>query len=281
MNFAGGATSLDRQGEVPIGASEMGSVVTVLSPTGGVGASTVATNLAVRLASKLGALRPEVALMDTDLAFGCATSMVGARPPRSLADLDSQVTPELLLAAVQPLECGIEVLAAPADPIAAESVVPATCARVIWLLAQRHAITVIDAAPGLTEPALTAVDHADVVLIPVLGTPSAVRATAIVVGTLRRIGVADDRIRIVANRVGAAQMMPPGTIADAVSGRISWSIPDSADVVLAARKGRLLAWDWPDHPVSVALDRIAADVIDTIGGGLTVGGSGHQLRRAA
>lgn len=87
MNFAGGATSLDRQGEVPIGTSEMGSVVTVLSPTGGVGASTVATNLAVRLASKLGALRPEVALMDTDLAFGCATSMVGARPPRSLADL--------------------------------------------------------------------------------------------------------------------------------------------------------------------------------------------------
>ena len=264
--------------------SDMGAVLTLLTPTGGMGASTLAANLAVRLAAKWGNLTSPVALFDADLAFGCATSMVGARPPHTLADLPRQVTGEVLSAAVQAMDCGIHVLASPSDLIVAESVVPATCARVIRVLAARHAATVIDTAPGLFEPTLTAVDHADLVLIPVVGTPHACRATAMVMSTLRRVGVAEDRIRLVANRVGAPHAMSPSQIADALATRVSWLVPDSPDVILAARKGRLLAWDWPDHPVSLALDQLASDVADMVGGPNSrsdAGSSRDGLRRAA
>ena len=271
----------DRHGLAQVNTPEMGVVLTVLSPTGGVGATTLATNLAVRLASKRRHTSAQVGLMDADVGFGLATAMAGARPPRSLADLDSQVNPDALLAAVQPLECGLEVLASPADPIAAEGVVPATCARVIRLLAQRHAVTVIDTAPGLGEPTLTAIDHADVVLIPVLGTPSGCRATATVITTLKRIGVGDSQIRLAANRVGSPHALSAAQIADALSFPVDWTIPDSPDVVLAARRGRLLAWDWPDHPVSTALDRIAADVLDAAGGDAAKLVTSGTLGRAA
>lgn len=141
-------------------------VITVISPKGGSGKTTVATNLAVGLT---GANAGGVALVDLDLQFGDVATAMRLMPEHSIADaarsgeyLDSMGLKLLLT----PHPSGMFALCAPETPAEGEEVTAEAASRAVALLAQEFPFVVIDTSAGVTEHTLAAVEAStDLILL--------------------------------------------------------------------------------------------------------------------
>jgi pilus assembly protein CpaE len=159
----GQASSEDERGR--------GRVIAVMSPKGGVGKTTIATNLAVGL----GKISPmSVVIVDLDLQFGDVASGLMLTPERSILDavngpMDSLSLKTYLIAH----PTNIYALCAPRNPADADRISPASVADLIERLAAEFQYVVIDTSPGLGEHVLATLDHAtDVVWVCGMDIPS-------------------------------------------------------------------------------------------------------------
>ena len=112
-----------QEAETPRVVTDQAPLVVVLGPKGGVGKTTVATNLAVDLASR----GHSTLIIDLDLQFGDVGIAMGVEPERTIWDLVSapgHLDGERLRAFLGESADGVHVLLAPVRPDQAESVTP-------------------------------------------------------------------------------------------------------------------------------------------------------------
>ncbi|OOP60647.1 pilus assembly protein CpaE [Arthrobacter sp. SRS-W-1-2016] len=137
-----------------------GRIIAVMSPKGGVGKTTVATNLAVGL----GTMAPMgVVIVDLDLQFGDVASGLLLHPERTITDAvlgpasqDSMVLKTYL--SVHP--ASIYALCAPRNPVEMDRITAQHVSRLLEQLRQEFQYVVIDTAPGLGEHVLAALESA-------------------------------------------------------------------------------------------------------------------------
>ncbi|WP_284976391.1 AAA family ATPase [Arthrobacter sp. efr-133-TYG-104] len=156
------AAASRRRGMQPAAESgqQRGRVIAVMSPKGGVGKTTVATNLAVGL----GALAPmRVVIVDLDLQFGDVASGLLLEPEHTIteavhgpASQDSMVLKAFLT--VHP--AGIYALCAPQKPSDSDYITADHVTRLINQLATEFQYVVVDTAPGLGEHCLATLEIA-------------------------------------------------------------------------------------------------------------------------
>jgi pilus assembly protein CpaE len=176
------------------------TVVVAFSGKGGTGTSMVATNLAVTLA---GGARGRAALVDIDLQFGDAASMLRVENHQeSLADLAQKgddIGSDLLdrVLATGPAE--VRVLRAPANPELAETITAADLRSIIRATARAHEFVVIDTPSAIDERVLEVFELADRVLLVTSYNLSAVRGTKTTLLLLEALGVDPERIDVVLN----------------------------------------------------------------------------------
>jgi pilus assembly protein CpaE len=99
-----------------------GKIITVYSPKGGTGCTTVAVNLAIALRRLLGA-EAKVCLIDGSLQFGDVSIFMKLQATRTLTDLAphaEDLDPDLLNTVMVPHGSGVRVLVAPESPEQAE-----------------------------------------------------------------------------------------------------------------------------------------------------------------
>ncbi|HKZ50304.1 MAG TPA: response regulator, partial [Dehalococcoidia bacterium] len=106
-------------GEVEAPPSQ-GTTITVFGAKGGIGKTTIATNLAVSLSRQV---QQSVCLVDLDTRFGDVALMLNLQPERTFADLFlnhqiEELNRELVREYLTPHPSGIQVLAAPTRPTA-------------------------------------------------------------------------------------------------------------------------------------------------------------------
>jgi pilus assembly protein CpaE len=152
---------------------ELGKVVAVFSPKGGVGCSTVAINLAIALHHVEG--KP-VALVDGSLQFGDVAVLLNLQANRSLADLAPHIDEldhDLLNHVVVDHESGIKALLAPPRPEMADLIAPGVLNTILDELRNLYAYVVVDTPNTLADATLAVLDTADrVVLITTPEIPS-------------------------------------------------------------------------------------------------------------
>src|SRR3990172_5067813 len=136
-------------------------------PTGGVGRTTIAVNLAVAAAS-LGGRR--VALMDASFQFGDVGVLLNLNPKnKSIADLASQLEsgePDDLDNYVINHSSGVRVLLAPSSPEQAELITAAHARRVVERLREEHDLVVVDCPSSFNDATLGILDSAHLILTP-------------------------------------------------------------------------------------------------------------------
>jgi pilus assembly protein CpaE len=176
-----------------------GRVISVVSSKGGVGKTTLSTNIAVGLA--LHAPQSTV-LVDLDVQFGDVASALNLSPEYSLADAVSTAAAHdsmVLKTFLTRHETGLYVLAAPELPAAADGISASDVDRVLSMLAAEFAFVVVDTAPGLSEHTLAALDRTtDPVLLTSLDVPG-LRGLRKEVDTLDELGMLTDARRLVVN----------------------------------------------------------------------------------
>jgi pilus assembly protein CpaE len=152
---------------------ELGKVIAVFSPKGGVGCSTLAINLAIALHRAEG--KP-VALVDGSLQFGDVAVLLNLQANRSLADLAPHVDEldqELLNHVLLEHESGIRAVLAPPRPEMADLIAPGVLNTILEELRSLYAYVVVDTPSTLADATLTVLDTADrVVLITTPDIPS-------------------------------------------------------------------------------------------------------------
>jgi len=152
--------------------SSTGRVITVASPKGGVGKTTVSTNLAVGLAR----LAPQsTVLVDLDVQFGDVASALQLVPEYCLPDAvhgPASADPLILKTFLTQHSTGLYAVCGAESPAAGDNITAAQVTRLLATLAQEFRYVVVDTAPGLSEHTLAALESAtDVVMVSSMDVP--------------------------------------------------------------------------------------------------------------
>ncbi|HEX8511255.1 MAG TPA: AAA family ATPase [Propionibacteriaceae bacterium] len=179
--------------------SKAGRVISVVSPKGGVGKTTVATNLAVGLAKTA---PNSTVLVDLDVQFGDVASALDLDPEYCLPDAvqgPASRDTMLLKTFLTLHETGLYVICGAKSPAAADSITGEEVSRLLQMLASEFAYVVVDTAPGLSEHVLAAMDQSsDLIMVTSMDVPG-VRGLRKEIDALGSLGMLGSNDHVVLN----------------------------------------------------------------------------------
>ena len=173
-----------------------GQAIAVFSPKGGCGTSLIATNLAMTQ-------KTPTVLVDLNLQSGDLELMLGLKPKFSLADVvenRERLDDALLASYITPHSKNVSLLAAPTKAESAEDIQPKHIYEVMELLRQRFDNVVIDTPHSFDSVTISALDHADQILLVLTLEIHAIRSTRRALEIFDRLGYARKKVRLVVNR---------------------------------------------------------------------------------
>jgi len=181
-----------------------GHIITVSRAKGGMGATTLAVNLALNLIEPIGKEEPKrVCLLDLDLQFGDAALYLDLEPRSDLVDIvqkPARLDTALLLSAMTEHKSGLEVLQAPIEPMPLDALRTETAGRLIDLAQQEFDYVVVDLPLAFAAWYEMVLDMTDkLYLVTQLNVP-AIRQTRRFIDILKDEGLFSLPVSVVLNR---------------------------------------------------------------------------------
>ncbi len=189
---------------------ESGTILAVAGAKGGVGTTTLATQLAFVAA---GPSNRRVCLVDLDLFGADLASYLGTdaeRSVRELVDLSDELSPGVVQPVLYPHASGVRVLFSPDEVTEAELVTASVTRRTLGVLRTMFDVVVVDCGSQVVEASLPAVEIAD--RLALVATPDllAVRAAHRRVETWEFLDARRrDAVELVLNRVSRSAAVQP------------------------------------------------------------------------
>jgi pilus assembly protein CpaE len=239
-----------------------GWITVVGSPKGGVGKTTVAANLAVGFA--LNEPGQRVVLVDLDLQFGDAATVLGLQPLHTVADALGKAASRdefVLRGFLAEHASGIAVLCAPVGPATADHLDAARIGHLLHQLAADFDQVVVDTAPGLGEHALAAIDEANsLVMVGGLDMPS-LRGLRSELDVLRELELLPASQSTVLNAVDARVGISVADAQRIIGGRVDVAVPRRRAVQVATNYGIPVVTGAPRDPAARELRRLARRLV--------------------
>ncbi|WP_426990052.1 AAA family ATPase [Pseudarthrobacter sp. Y6] len=233
-----------------------GLVIGVFSPKGGVGKTTIATNIAIGL----GKVAPmSVVIVDLDLQFGDVASGLYLDPEHTVTDAVSPAASQdsLVLKAFLTVHPGsIYALCAPPTPIDADEITPDQISRLLEQLSEQFQYVVVDTAPGLPEIGLAAMEKCtDVVWVSSMDIPS-VRGLRSGLDVLRQLDILPETRHVVLNMADAKNGLTVQDLESTMGAPVDVSIPRSRAVALSTNRGIPVLQEPVKDPATKGLNQL-------------------------
>lgn len=182
-------------------AGRVGTIVAVVGVKGGIGKSTVASNVAIALAEQT---RQQIALVDLDLQFGDAAVMLDLVPARTVEQAAKELTganPQLIHDYLIDHASRVKLLAAPATPEGAETITEDQVGQILGALAATNDYVIVDTSAQIDGISMRVMDLATLVLLVVVPEVPCVRRSRAALALMQEWGYSRDKVKLVVNRV--------------------------------------------------------------------------------
>lgn len=176
-----------------------GSVITVAGAKGGIGKTTLSTNLAIAIRQATG---QEVALVDGDAQFGDVAVMLDMDVEQSLADLarnEPEIDRDVMRRYLQRHESGINVLMAAAEPDDWRAVQAEHISAIARSLSETHEYVIIDTPGVMNETVAASLNEAAIVFLVTSLDVSSIKDTKTALRILQSWAMPAHRMRLVVN----------------------------------------------------------------------------------
>lgn len=241
-----------------------GHLVTVFSTKGGVGKTTVTTNLAVALASR----GKRVCIVDLDVHNGDVALMLQVFPNHTLAEVASfrgAIDPSGVDSLVTTHEAtGVGVLAAPIGVESADSVNAEDVVKVLDVLTRQYDVVLVDTSGAFDDHALNAIDQTDLLLLVGTLDMPALKNLKLATTALDLLGSRRETWRVVLNRADLRVGLTQEQFTDTLGLSVTTAIPSNREVLAAVNRGEPIVLAQPRHEVSRLLENLADHVLHAL-----------------
>ena len=242
----------------PSGARQLGRIVTVFSPKGGVGKTTSSVNLALALAD--GGAR-KVCLVDLDLAFGDVAITMQMFPTHSIEQAvgaEDSIDLGMLEGLLTRHEDLLSVLAAPAHPDVRERITPLLISRILRALRDGFDYIVVDTSPSFDEATLTALDETDeCVIVATLDVPT-LKNVKVALETMDMLSIARGHRHLFLNRADDEVGISVDKVESILGMDVTAQVATAVEIAASTNSGTPIVSNKPGHAASVAFANLAA-----------------------
>ncbi|MGA7103733.1 MAG: AAA family ATPase [Candidatus Deferrimicrobiaceae bacterium] len=235
-----------------------GRIISVFSNKGGNGVTTIAANLSDAVSRYHG---KKTVVVDLVLSQGDLSMFFNVSPSYSILDLAKNATKadyDFLHTLLVKHSSGVYILAEPPMIEDVEEITSDSVREVLSTLRSMFDVIIVDTPHQFDERTLTALEMSDqILLVTLLNIPS-LKNTLKCLELFGRIGLRDDRVRLLISRYLPSDEIPKEKIEGILKLPVSFTIPnDYPAVISSVNRGKLLREIAPDKEVTRSFRRMA------------------------
>lgn len=234
-----------------------GTVLTVFGAKGGIGKTTISTNLATALVQKT---NQSVTLVDLDTRFGDVAILMDIPVERSIADLalpEEEISREMLQDCLYTHNTGVTILPAPVRPTDWRNVHAGHIERVVTLLAQTYDYVILDTPGTFNDIVARALELATLVLLVATVDLASLKDTLLALDMLRSWNFPQEKVKLVINATNEASNIQPQEVKRMLGREVFWSIPYDRNISMATQLGMPVVVTKPGTKASESLVELA------------------------
>jgi pilus assembly protein CpaE len=216
-----------------------GKLVTVLKSAGGIGATALMTQLAIRFAQSEAVHNRKVCVLDLDMQFGDVAFQLGLQPKLSVLDLleaGTRLDADLLHATTVEHSTGVKVIAAPPDLMPLEGMPSEHLLAIVDLATREFDTVFVDLPTNWTNWSLSLVARSNLVLLVTELSVAALSRARRQLNLLRSQDLGQLDVRVIVNRYekSVARTIRPADVREALGRDVGYTIGNDFAVMRAA-----------------------------------------------
>jgi len=234
-----------------------GTVITVFGAKGGIGKTTIATNLSTALVQKT---KQSVVVVDLDTRFGDVAILMDIPVERSIADLaipEEEITREIVEECLYTHNTGVTILPAPIRPTDWRNVHAGHIERTVQLLMQTHDYVVLDTPGTFNDIVARALEMATMVVLICTVDMASLKDTLLAIDMLRSWNFPQDKIKLVVNSTNEASHVQPNEIRRMLGRDVFWTVPYDRHISAATQLGMPVVVAKPQAKAAESLTALA------------------------
>ena len=209
--------------------SANGKMVCAIKSVGGIGATSLLTQVAIRASENEAKFGREVCLLDLDLQFGNAAFQLGLRPQLTFFDLieaGGRIDGELLRATTTPHPSGLKVIGAPTSLMPLDAVSSEQIIEIVEIAKREFGTVFVDLPASWTNWSLSLLAQADLVLLITELSVGGLHRARRQLDLLREQDLASVDLRVVVNRFekGLLKRVRPGDVQKALGRDVAYTV---------------------------------------------------------
>ncbi len=210
-------------------------IISVFSNKGGIGKTSLATNLALEL-SKI--TKENIALIDLNFQMGDITTFLDLKPSFNISymleNLDKINETFLLSTLERYKKTSLYVLADPPYFKQADNIQPRQITKLFNTLKETFSYIIVDAEASFEGKNIAALDNSDLVLLVTVANLPALRNTQRCLELFEKLGYDKDKVKVVVNRYMENDEIKEADVEKVLSKKIYWKIPNNYFAIMTA-----------------------------------------------
>lgn len=210
-------------------------IISVFSNKGGIGKTSLATNLALEL-SKI--TKENIALIDLNFQMGDITTFLDLKPSFNISymleNLDKINETFLLSTLERYKKTSLYVLADPPYFKQADNIQPRQITKLFNTLKETFSYIIVDAEASFEGKNIAALDNSDLVLLVSVANLPALRNTQRCLELFEKLGYDKEKVKIIINRYMENDEIKEADVEKVLSKKIYWKIPNNYFAIMTA-----------------------------------------------